>query len=190
FEPDSPEGRRFDPPLQPREVAVLAPDIDPYLPYLDAVFGGRGRGRNDAGFNQAIPDAADDPSPLAGEPLADVFLRLLALPVARFGLVETLDLLASPPLAEAAQLDAAAFDRLHAWLHAAGARWGLDAAHRARLNAPADDAYTWAFALDRLLLGHATGGDVPIISASGQVIAPMPELEGSALDALDTLVRL
>src|SRR5690606_6527592 len=44
FEPDSPEGRRFDPPLQPREVAVLAPDIDPYLPYLDAVFGGRGRG--------------------------------------------------------------------------------------------------------------------------------------------------
>src|SRR5690554_2098321 len=184
------EDPRFDPPLQPRDVAVLAPDIDPYLPYLDAVFGGRGRGRNEAGFNQAIPYAIADASPLAGEPLADVFLRLLALPVARFGLVETLDLLASPPLAEAAQLDAAAFDRLHAWLHAAGARWGLDAAHRARLDAPADDAYTWAFALDRLLLGHATGSDAPIISASGQIIAPMPELEGSALDALDTLVRL
>lgn len=184
------EDPRFDPPLQPRDVAVLAPDIDPYLPYLDAVFGGRGRGRNEAGFNQAIPYAVADASPLAGEPLADVFLRLLALPVARFGLVETLDLLASPPLAEAAQLDAAAFDRLHAWLHAAGARWGLDAAHRARLDAPADDAYTWAFALDRLLLGHATGSDAPITTASGQVVAPMPELEGSALDALDTLVRL
>ncbi|MEN1930003.1 exodeoxyribonuclease V subunit gamma [Luteimonas sp. MJ250] len=184
------EDPRFDPPLQPRDVAVLAPDIDPYLPYLDAVFGGRGRGRNEAGFNQAIPYAVADASPLAGEPLADVFLRLLALPVARFGLVETLDLLASPPLAEAAQLDAAAFDRLHAWLHAAGARWGLDAAHRARLNAPADDAYTWAFALDRLLLGHATGSDAPITTASGQVVAPMSELEGSALDALDTLVRL
>ncbi|MDH5832398.1 exodeoxyribonuclease V subunit gamma [Luteimonas kalidii] len=182
------EDPRFDPPLQPREVAVLAPDIDPYLPYLDAVFGGRGR--SDAGFNQAIPYAVADASPLAGEPLADVFLRLLALPVARFGLIETLDLLASPPLAEAAQLDAAAFDRLHAWLHAAGARWGLDAAHRARLEAPADDAYTWAFALDRLLLGHATGSDAPIATASGQLVAPMPELEGSALDALDTLVRL
>ena len=45
------------------------------------------------------------------------------------------------------------------WLHAAGARWGLDAAHRARLDAPRDDAYTWAFALDRLLLGHASGSD-------------------------------
>jgi exodeoxyribonuclease V gamma subunit len=182
------EDPRFDPPLQPREVAVLAPDIDPYLPYLDAVFGGRGRA--DAGFNQAIPYAVADASPLAGEPLAEVFLRLLALPVSRFGLVETLDLLASPPLADAAALDAAAFDRLHAWLHAAGARWGLDAAHRARLDAPADDAYTWAFALDRLLLGHATGSDAPITTTSGQVIAPMPELEGSALDALDTLVRL
>src|SRR5690606_11068755 len=182
------EDDRFDPPLQPRDVAVLAPDIDPYLPYLDAVFGGRGRG--DAGFNQAIPYAVADASPLAGEPLAEVFLRLLALPVARFGLVETLDLLASPPLAEAAQLDAAAFDRLHAWLHAAGARWGLDAAHRARLEAPDDDAYTWAFALDRLLLGHASGSDAPILAAGGQLVAPMPELEGSALDALDTLVRL
>src|SRR5690606_34240322 len=36
------EDPRFDPPLQPREIAVLAPDIDPYVPYLDAVFGGRG----------------------------------------------------------------------------------------------------------------------------------------------------
>ncbi|RZA35589.1 MAG: exodeoxyribonuclease V subunit gamma [Lysobacteraceae bacterium] len=174
---------RFDPPLQPREVAVLAPDIDPYLPYLDAVFGGRGR-------EDSIPYALADASPLAGEPLADVFLRLLALPVTRFGLEETLDLLASPPLAEAAALDAAAFARLHAWLQAAGARWGLDAAHRARLDAPADDAYTWAFALDRLLLGHATGSDAPISTAAGRVVAPVPELEGSALDALDTLLRL
>ena len=169
---------RFDPPLQPREVAVLAPDIDPYIPYLDAVFGGRGR-------EDAIPYALADTSPLAGEPLAEVFMRVLALPVARFGLEETLDLLASPPLAEASGLDAVAFARLHGWLYAAGARWGLDAAHRARLDAPADDAYTWAFALDRLILGYASGSEEMIAG-----VAPMAELEGSALDALDTLVRL
>ena len=34
---------RFDPPLQPREIAVLAPDIEPYRPDLDAVFGAAGR---------------------------------------------------------------------------------------------------------------------------------------------------
>ena len=176
------EDKRFDPPLQPREIAVLAPDIDPYLPYLDAVFGAHDR--DDAASARAIPYAMADASPLAGEPLAEVFLRLLALPVSRFGLEEMLDLLASPPLAEAAGLDAADFERLHAWLHAAGARWGLDAAHRARSAAPADDAYTWQFALDRLLLGHASGVDADIAG-----VAPWPDLEGGALDALDRLIR-
>ena len=171
------EDPQFDPPLQPREIAVLAPDIDPYAPYLDAVFGGTP--------GQAIPYAIADASPLAGEPLAEVFLRLLALPVARFGLEELLDLLASPPVAEAAGLEAADFERLHGWLHAAGARWGIDAAHRARRGAPADDAYTWQFALDRLLLGHASGSEDAIDG-----VAPWPDLEGGALDALDTLLRL
>ncbi|MHB8912886.1 MAG: exodeoxyribonuclease V subunit gamma, partial [Lysobacter sp.] len=179
LEPASPQGRRFDPPLQPREIAVLAPDIDPYAPYIQAVFGGL------AGRPDFIPYALADTSPLAAEPLAEVFLRLLALPVSRFGLHEVLDLLATPAIAEQAGLDAPALDRLRGWLHAAGARWGLDAAHRARFDAPRDDAYTWAFALDRLLLGHASGDDAEIAG-----VAPYPELEGSALNALDTLIRL
>lgn len=187
------EDPRFDPPLQPREIAVLAPDIDPYVPYLDAVFGGHGQdacpgpGRESGG---PIPYAIADASPLADDPLADVFLRLLALPVARFGLEETLDLLASAPLADAAGLDAAAFERLHGWLHGAGARWGLDAAHRARRGAPADDAYTWQFALDRLLLGHASGDEADLATAGGHLVAPWADLEGGALDALDALLRL
>jgi exodeoxyribonuclease V gamma subunit len=179
LDPASEEGRRFDPPLQPREIAVLAPDIDPYVPYLDAVFGG-GLGSTDA-----IPYAVADASPLAGEPLAEVFLRLLALPVSRFGLEEVLDLLASPPLAEAGGLDADDIERLRSWLQAAGARWGLDAAHRKRSGAPEDDAYTWQFALDRLLLGHASGSDDAIAS-----VAPWSELEGGALSALDALLKL
>ena len=173
------EDPRFDPPLQPREIAVLAPDIDPYAPYIQAVFGGL------AGRPDFIPYALADTSPLAAEPLAEVFLRLLALPVSRFGLHEVLDLLATPAIAEQAGLDAPVLDRLRSWLHAAGARWGLDAAHRARFDAPRDDAYTWAFALDRLLLGHASGSDADIAG-----VAPYPELEGSALNALDALIRL
>ena len=172
------EDPRFNPPLQPREIAVLAPDIDPYVPYLDAVFGG-------SGHDDALPWALADTSPLASEPLAEVFLRLLDLPLSRFGLDEVLDLLASAPVAEAAGLDTDAIDRLHGWLREAGARWGLDASHRAASDAPADDAYTWQFALDRLLLGHASGADEMIAG-----VAPWPDLEGGALDALDTLVRL
>ncbi|WP_254200773.1 exodeoxyribonuclease V subunit gamma [Lysobacter sp. MMG2] len=170
---------RFDPPLQAREIAVLAPDIDPYRPHIEAVFGGLG------GTRDYIPYALADLSPLAGEPLADVFLRLLALPDARFGVSEVLDLIATPALMEAAGLDAAGLERLRLWLHEAGARWGLDPDHRARHDAPADDAYTWRFALDRLLLGHATGLDDDLAG-----VAPWTELEGSALDALDALIRV
>ncbi|RDZ26632.1 exodeoxyribonuclease V subunit gamma [Lysobacter silvisoli] len=174
------EDPRFDPPLQPREIAVLAPDIDPYAPHIAAVFGGL------AGRPGYIPYALADVSPLAAEPLADVFLRLLALPISRFGLSEVLDLLATPAIADGAGLDAPAIERLHAWLHEAGVRWGLDDRHRARHDAPADDAYTWRFALDRLLLGHAGGDDAEPIAG----VAPYSELEGSALDALDALLRL
>ncbi|ALN89081.1 exodeoxyribonuclease V subunit gamma [Lysobacter gummosus] len=180
---DSPEGRRFDPPLQPREIAVLAPDIDPYAPHIAAVFGGL------AGRPGFIPYALADVSPLAAEPLAEVFLRLLALPVSRFGLSEILDLLATAAIAEQAGLDSAGLDRLRLWLGDAGARWGIDAAHRSRHDAPGDDAYTWAFALDRLLIGHAAGGE----EASHDMvagIAPYAELEGASLDALDALIRL
>ncbi len=173
---------RFDPPLQARDIAVLAPDIDQYTPYLDAVFGG--------GDSERIPYAVADTSPLASEPLAEVFVHLLGLPVSRFGLSEILDLLGSTPIATAAGLDAPALDRLRTWLHAAGARWGLDVNHRVSHLAPADDVCTWQFALDRLLLGHATGADEDIVAEDGRRVAPLPEQEGSALDALDTLIRL
>ena len=159
---------------------MLAPDIDPYAPYIEAVFGGL------AGTPDFIPYALADTSPLAAEPLAEVFLRLLALPISRFGLDEILDLLATPAIADSARDSTPpAFERLRDWLHAAGARWGIDAAHRERHDAPRDDAYTWTFALDRLLLGHASGDDGDIAG-----VAPWPELEGSALDALDALIRL
>lgn len=177
------EDPRFEPPLQPREIAVLAPDIDPYAPYLDAVFGGHEQ-------RHPIPYALADASPLADEPLSDVFLRLLALPLSRFGLEETLDLLASPVLAEANDLQADDLERLRGWLQEAGARWGLDAAHRARQGAPADDGWTWQFALDRLLLGHASGDEADLIGDGGQQVAPWTGLEGRALDALDRLLRL
>lgn len=173
------EDPRFDPPLQPRDIAVLSPDIDPYVPYVEAVFGGV------HGTRDFIPYTIADTSPLASEPLAEVFSRLLALPVSRLGLNEVLDLLATPAIAHHAGLDALSLERLREWLEDAGARWGLDGAHRARHGAPEDTLYTWQFALDRLLLGHATGSDALLGDVAGA-----PHLEGGDIAALDVLVGL
>jgi exodeoxyribonuclease V gamma subunit len=167
-----------EPALQPRDIAVLAPDIDQYAPFVQAVFGGEAQARH------AIPFALSDASTLAMQPLADAFLQLLDLPASRFAVNEVLDLLGTPVIAARFGLDAADFDVLQPWLGAAGARWGLDADQRAQAGAPAEAAYTWAWALDRLLLGHASGSDAGIGD-----IAPLPLLEGGQLDTLDRLLQ-
>jgi len=168
-----------DPKLEPRDIAVMAPDINLYAPYIAAVFGGA------QGTPRFIPYTVADESALIAEPVADLVLRLLDLKQSRLTSNDVLDLIALPPLMRRFDLDTESIDRLRRWIKAAGARWGLDAAHRARLGAPADDAFTWRFALDRLLLGHAAGDDADIAG-----VAPWPFLEGTALDALDALIAL
>jgi len=175
------EDTRFDPPLEPRQIAVLAPDIAPYVPWLEAVFGSR------SGDSSAIAWTLADTSPLQDEPLAELFLQLLNLPLSRFGLNELLDMLSSQALSHLSGLDQMALEHLHHWLHEAGARWGIHARHRQQHHAPLDNAYTWEFALDRLLLGYASGCDEDDDIAG---VAPWPYLEGSALQALDTLIGI
>jgi exodeoxyribonuclease V gamma subunit len=118
-----------DPSLQPREIAVLAPDLAPYAPLVDAVFGGEAR--------HAIPYTLADGLALARRPAARLFAQLLDLPRSPFGAEEILDLLAQPLLAERFDLAPRDFAHLRGWLAAAGARWGLDGAHRATLDAAA-----------------------------------------------------
>ena len=168
-------------PLQPRDITVLAPDIDPYAPHVEAVFGGA------LGSSRELPYTIADTSPLASAPLARAFLRLCALPLQPLGVPELLDLLAVPALAARFGIEAREHAQLAEWLEAAGARWGLDAEDRARVtgDAPARDAsYTVAFAIERLLLGYASGSDDDIAG-----IAPWPGLEGQAADTLDALLR-
>jgi exodeoxyribonuclease V gamma subunit len=173
-----------DPGLQPRDIAVLTPDVDAYAPAIHAVFGAAAGDRGAGGVSRFIPYAITDGSAIAGQPLAAAFLRVLALPTARFTVNEVLELLGVRAIAERFGLRGDDFDRLREPLRAAGVRWGLDARHRATLAAPAETAYSWAWAVDRLLLGHATGDDGDVAG-----VAPLPILEGEALTRFDALLR-
>jgi exodeoxyribonuclease V gamma subunit len=153
-----------DPTLQARDIAVLTPDIDQYAPFVEAVFGG------EAG---TIPFALADGSAMATEPVADAFAQLLALPDARFGAEEVFSLLATPAIAERFALERTDFAALRDWLQQAGARLGLDGA-----------PFSWPWALDRLLLGHASGDDADIAG-----IAPLPLLEAGQLAVLDRFLQ-
>lgn len=165
------------PDLQPRDIAVLAPNIDLYAPHIEAVFGGA------LGTPRELPYTIADTSPLASAPVAEAFLRLLALPQRAPSLADVLDLLAVPAIAARFGLDDNDRMRVQDWLESAGARWGLDARDRARHGAEGD-AYTLEFAIDRLLLGYASDDDTDIAG-----VAPWVDLEGQAAEALDGLLR-
>ncbi|MFS8063424.1 MAG: exodeoxyribonuclease V subunit gamma [Luteimonas sp.] len=169
LEADAPSGGER---LQPREIAVLAPDIDAYAPHIEAVFGGA------LGSARELPYTIADTSPLASEAMADALARLLDLPLRAPTLPEVLDLIAVPAVATRFGIDDAMRGHLQAWLQAAGARQGFDGDYDG-------NAYTFGFALERLLLGFASGSDDDIAG-----VAPWPELEGQSAAALDAFLQV
>ncbi|HXH01347.1 MAG TPA: exodeoxyribonuclease V subunit gamma, partial [Xanthomonadaceae bacterium] len=164
--------------LQPREIAVLAPDIDAYAPHIAAVFGGAQRER-------FIPYGISETGTLSAVPLAAALLRLCTLDREPVTPADIRDLLGVPAVAARFGLQGDAMDAISHWLDEAGARWGLDADDRARHGAPPQSAYTLQFAIDRLLFGYAAGEPMQIAGT-----AAWPGIEGRDSDVLDGLLRL
>lgn len=179
-----PEGRRFDPPLQPSEIAVLAPDIAEYLPLARAVFGGIA-----SDDPRWIPfSLADRPQVQSHSlvPLLPVLLGLADAPLTA-GLFR--DLLATPAIAHALGLDAARRAKIDDWFEAAGVRWGEDAQARERAGVGRWREYSFDFGIERLLGGYASGDETEI-NIDAVLIAPYPELEGADAELLDGALAL
>jgi exodeoxyribonuclease V gamma subunit len=87
---------------------------------------------------------------------------LLQLPQLRWSLNDWLGLFQVQAVREGFGLSASDVSQLHHWLNEAGVRWGLDAQHRQAWgmssHLPDASQNTWAFGLQRLLLGYAQGG--------------------------------
>ncbi len=176
--------------LEPRQIVVMAPDIQAYAPLLPAVFGTPGQW-HDAALPYHIADV-----PLAAtHTLYAAWRQLLHLAQARCTLAEVLDLLDVPALARRFGLDGAARTRMAHWLHEAHVAWALDAAMKPAFGAPAEDLHTFAFGLDRLIAGWLLGDDapgrmLPAAHARGQAIVPLLAAAGSELPLLAGLARL
>lgn len=176
---------RFDPPLQPRDIAVLAPDIAEYLPLARAVFGGL-----------AVDDPRFIPFSLADRPQAQTH-ALVPLLTDLIGWADVpltasgfRDLLSTPAIAHALQLDAKQRATIDRWFDAAGIRWGEDENARERAGAGRWREYSFDFGIDRLLSGYAVGDAVDALVDGAQMIAPYAELEGADAEVLDRALSL
>ena len=165
--------------LSPRDIVVMAPDLDAYAPLIPAVFGG-------AGLAAALPYHIADQPLRTVHPLFAAFQAVLDLADARLGVGVVLDLLNVPALARRFGLDAAQRATLMRWIARSHIAWGLDARDRAAAGAPDDHAHTFAFGLDRMTLGYLSGGDGAICAG----ILPLPGVEGLAAECVGTFAAL
>ncbi len=167
------------PGLQPRDILVMAPDIDPYAPLIAAVFGAAETG-------QEIPWSIADRSARAELPVLKAVAWLLGLPASRLEASAVLDLLEVPAVARRLGVKEAGIERIRTWVRESGIRWGRDAAMRQDLGLPPEPANSWAFGLERLFLGYAS----PPGAARYQGVAPYADVEGSSAVDLGALAEL
>jgi exodeoxyribonuclease V gamma subunit len=166
-----------DPSLEPHDVVVMAPSIDAYAPFVDAVFSPAER----------IPYRIADRSVRATHEVVDAFWSLLAVLRGRTTAAEVLDLLAVEAIRSRFGIRAQNLDVVRRWVTESGIRWGVDAEHRRSVGQPAFGENTWRFGLDRLLLGYAMPGEESRLFAG---VLPYDDVEGTAAELLGRLVEL
>ena len=172
-------------PLQPRDIVVMAPDIDAVAPAIRAVFGQFPR--SDA---RHIPFDIADLSARASHPLVAALEWLMRLPQQRCTFSELRDLLDVPAIAARFGIAPEAQARLAQWMAGSGIRWGLNAAQRADLGLGAcGEQNTGAFGLRRMLLGYAGGeaafADIEPYTEVGGLDASLAGALAGLLDRLE-----
>lgn len=164
--------------LEPRDIVVMAPDIDRYAPYVEAVFDATEAPGH-------IPWSIADRRVATGQPVLQALRLLIGLPRSRFEASELLSLLEIAAVGRRFGLDGEGLERIRTWVRESGVRWGLDGDMRTGLSLPAESANSWAFGLDRLFFGYALPPDPDADPYAG--VLPYVDVEGSEVTYLGIL---
>lgn len=177
-----------DPTLEPRDILVMCPDLATFAPLLSAAFSEPTDGpasRPGAPTDRLRVRIADRTPEQANEVLAALAV-LLHLVNGRMELSGVLDFAARPPVRARFGFDDDALTRLEELATRAGIRWGLDDVTRAQYLVRVPDG-TWAWGLDRLLLGAALSEEgLPI--AGG--VLPVDDVQSGDVPLVGTLAEL
>ncbi|WP_416191169.1 exodeoxyribonuclease V subunit gamma [Neisseria sp. CCUG12390] len=139
------------PDWQPHDIAVLTPNIEPYSPFIEAVFG------QAQGGAQALPYSVSDVKLSRRQPLFYALEQVLELLESRFEVDKVLPLLDSRLVQNRFEFGEDDLPLLHDTIAELNIRWGLDETMRGG----ADKLFTWQQALERMVLGWMLpeGGD-------------------------------
>lgn len=172
-----------EPTLLPKDVLVMAPDIEAYAPFIQAVFA------TITDEKQRIPFSIADRSLRRQSALIETFFTILQLRKSRFTANDILAILDVEAVRKRFGLLEQDLVLIQHWLDKVGIRWGMDGKHRQQMGAPVFEENTWRAGFARLLLGYALPQH-PLF----QAIEPKQErlfqglLPFDALEGHDTLI--
>lgn len=134
-----------NPTWQPHDIAVLTPHIEPYAPFIEAVFGNHGNG-------EVLPFSISDVKLSRRQPFLYAIEQLLALMSSRFETDKLLPLLDNVAILNKFELSREDLPLLHKTVAQLNIRWGADQAQRAQ-HGDNHSLFTWQQGLERLILG-------------------------------------
>ncbi|MCU0694490.1 MAG: exodeoxyribonuclease V subunit gamma, partial [Polyangiaceae bacterium] len=172
-----------DPSIEPRDILVLTPDIARFAPLVAAVFadGCPCATRPAEGWGLAgapeLPFQVTDRCLRETNPVAGALMHILDMVPGRVPASAVLDLLAFEPVRRRFGLGDDDLHLVQRWIRESGIRWGVDGEHRKTHDQPCDDANSWRFGLDRLLLGAAMPDEGERMFGS---TVPFDDMEGAS----------
>ncbi|TJX24911.1 exodeoxyribonuclease V subunit gamma, partial [Neisseria gonorrhoeae] len=131
------------PDWQPHDIAVLTPNIEPYTPFIEAVFGQAQPGA------QALPYSVSDVKISRRQPFFYALECVSDLLESRFEVGKVLALLETAPVLRRFGLTGDDLPLLHDMVADLNVRWGLDG----EMRGGTDQLFTWKQAADRMILG-------------------------------------
>ena len=169
-----------DPTLLPKDIIVMAPDIESYAPYIHAVFDAQ------TISDHRIPFSIADRSARRDSRLVDGLFSLLSLKDSRLGVTQVLRLLEYPSVKNIFGFTDSDIPVIEHWMRHTRIRWGRDVQDRLKFGLPRFSENTWRSGIERLLMGYAMPGYQREMFAG---ILPYDDIEGEDVDILGKFIE-
>ena len=160
----------------PSDIVVMAPDIEIYAPYIQAVFHSSGSAKY-AEKEENIPYKLADCSTIYTLPEAETFMKIVSLPDGRMTSEDIYEIISSEPVMAKFRISPEELETIYDLISEAGIAWGRDCEHRKNiLGQDYSDINTWHFGFERILAGYAFDKNDPL--SDGTLPLPMDSATG------------
>ncbi len=168
--------------IVPNDIVVMAPDIDVYVPFIKAVFDEQVLQKEGL---PALPYSIADQSYRNTSRFISAFSDLLEVMTGRLEADKICELLDYDEIALRFGIEKHNVIAFHQWVESLNVKWGKDANHRTHYTHTESDAFTWRYAINRLLMGYA----VPQTAGLVDGVIPFDSVEGSGARVLGCCIN-